>query len=441
MWVFTKQKTFNRNGKSVGCHKNLNRRKPVEKYSRNHSFFMTPCVADNENGFAFETFWPLVYKDKIQGYLNCVFNVGEIMDICVSKNIFSNFRINLYENEKLIYVNKIISTMHKDRRSVVRNIDFRGKTWRLLLKPKPDFHARVSILNLSLLIFGLAASAAMAMLFYLLIRKMELYKNVGDRARIEVNERKLAEKELKTNEKKLAALVAELDGKNEELETFVYSVSHDLKTPIVTIDGFVGALQEDYAKKLSGSGLAYLNYISAAARKMETLINELIELSRIGRVEDLKSEFSFADIINETLKTLKPQLEARKICVNIQQNLPVMYGEKKRLSQVIENLLTNSIKYMGKNNLYPQIDIGAQKQNGQIVFFIKDNGIGIEKKYFDKIFQVFQRLPAAKKIEEGTGIGLAIIKRIIEHHQGRIWLTSEPGQGSTFFFTLQDKEL
>jgi signal transduction histidine kinase len=111
------------------------------------------------------------------------------------------------------------------------------------------------------------------------------------------------------------------------------------------------------------------------------------------------------------------------------------------LGRAVDNLLTNAIKYIGKENPSPRIDVGVEERNSQKVFFVRDNGIGIEKRDFDKIFQVFQRLPSAKKqAGEGTGVGLTIVKRIIEHHGGKIWLISEPGKGSTFYFTLKDKE-
>ena len=124
----------------------------------------------------------------------------------------------------------------------------------------------------------------------------------------------------------------------------------------------------------------------------------------------------------------------------LSQDLPLVYGEKKRLVQVMENLLSNAIKYIGKENPSPRIEVGAREQDDQKVIFVKDNGIGIEKIYFEKIFQVFQRLPSAKKIGQGTGIGLAIVKRVIEYHGGSVWLESEPGKGTTFFFTLKNKE-
>jgi signal transduction histidine kinase len=269
---------------------------------------------------------------------------------------------------------------------------------------------------------------------------MQMYRQARDHALQEVTEQKRAEAALKENEKKLEALLAELAAKNAELKTFVYSVSHDLKTPIVTIEGFIGALREDFGNLISKDGEKYLDYIGDAARKMELLINDLLELSRIGRLTVKKTEFPFADLISEVLKTLQPRIEERGIQVNVDEKLPLVYGEKKRLVQIMENLVSNAVKYLGKENPCPRIEVGVRENDDQKVFFVRDNGIGIEERYFEKIFEVFQRLPAAKKIGEGTGIGLAIVKRIIEHHGGRVWLESDLGKGTTFFFTLKDKE-
>jgi PAS domain S-box-containing protein len=255
----------------------------------------------------------------------------------------------------------------------------------------------------------------------------------------DITRRKKAEEALLKSEKKLKALFAELAAKNEELDSFVYRVSHDLKSPVVTIEGFVGALKEDFGGVLSEDGKKYLRYISDAARKMELLVNDLLDLSRIERVTRRKREFSFARLVEDAVKALQPQIKARGIVVNIQGDLPVVYGERMRLSRVMDNLLTNAIKYIGKENPSPRIDVGVEEQDGQKAFFVRDNGIGIDERDFDKIFQVFHRLPSAKQIAgEGTGVGLTIVKRIIEHHGGEIWLISEPGKGSTFYFTIKN---
>jgi signal transduction histidine kinase len=227
------------------------------------------------------------------------------------------------------------------------------------------------------------------------------------------------------------------------MESFVYTVSHDLKTPIVTIEGFIGALREDFGNVLGKEGERHLRYMSDAAVKMETLINDLLNLSRIGRITEEKKMIPYAVVVKESLAMLRPQIEARGIEIHIDDNLEgvYIYGERKRLNQVMDNLLANAVKYMGIDNPAPHIDIGAENRNGQTVFFVRDNGIGIDERYHDKIFQIFERLPAAKKVSGGTGIGLTIVKRIVEYHGGKVWLTSKPLEGATFFFTLKQKDV
>ncbi|MDH3343978.1 MAG: ATP-binding protein [Desulfobacteraceae bacterium] len=403
---------------------------------------VTPCIELIQGGLGYNTFLPLVYSGKIQGYLNGVFQVKQIVNICLAKDIFKDFWVHLYEADRLIYTNENQSDGNpgKNGLRVLREIRFPGKIWKLDLVPKAIVYPSGITWKVSLLIFGLVISATLSLLLHLLLERMQMYRQARDHALQEVSERKRAEAALKGNEKKLETLLAELAAKNSELETFVYSVSHDLKTPIVTIEGFIGALREDFGNLISKDGEKYLDYIGDAARKMEILINDLLELSRIGRLTVKKTEFPFGDLISEVLKTLQPRIEERGIQVNVDEKLPLVYGEKKRLVQIMENLVSNAVKYLGKENPSPRIEVGVRENDDQKVFFVRDNGIGIEERYFEKIFEVFQRLPAAKKIGEGTGIGLAIVKRIIEHHGGRVWLESDLGKGTTFFFTLKDKE-
>jgi len=364
------------------------------------------------------------------------------MDTCLAKSILTNFWIRIYETDRLIYTNEEQSPSNPEKHNlhVLRKIHFPGKTWKLELFPKASLYPPQVLRNPGLLAFGILISAILSLLLHFLNHRMQMYRRARDHALHEISERKRAQEALKKNEKKLEALLKELAAKNAELETFVFSVSHDLKTPIVTIEGFMGALREDFGNLIPEDCERYLNYIGDATRKMDTLINDLLELSRIGRLTVKKSEFPLADLMEEVIAGLQPQIEAKGVQVTVSQELPLVYGEKKRLVQVMENLLSNAIKYIGKENLSPRIEVGVREQDDQKVVFVKDNGIGIEKMYFEKIFQVFQRLPSAKKINQGTGIGLAIVKRIVEYHGGRVWLESEPGKGTTFFFTLKDKE-
>jgi len=441
-WVYPGESNEHFIGNSAFEHLNSWTQDTSQKTGTSLKYLATPCEDLVQGGLGFHTFWPLVYTGRVQGYLNGVFQVKQVMDICLAENILTEFWISIYEADRLIYTNEEQghSNAEKHNLHVLQEIRFPGKTWKLKLFPNAALYPPKVIRNPGLLAFGMFISAMLSLVLYFLIHRMQMYRKARDYAFHEVGERKLAQEALKKNEKKLEALLKELADKNAELETFVFSVSHDLKTPIVTIEGFMGALREDFGNLIPEDCERYLNYIGDATRKMDTLINDLLELSRIGRLTVKKTEFPFAELMEEVIAGLKPRIKAKNVQVIVSKGLPLVYGEKKRLIQVMENLLSNAIKYIGKENPSPRIEVGVREQDDQKVIFVKDNGIGIEEIYFEKIFQVFQRLPSAKRIEEGTGIGLAIVKRIIEYHGGRVWVESEPGEGATFFFTLKNKE-
>jgi signal transduction histidine kinase len=246
-----------------------------------------------------------------------------------------------------------------------------------------------------------------------------------------------SQKSSQENFRKLEALGLELKAKRAELETFVYTVSHELKTPVVTIEGFIKAFREDFGELIPDEADRYLGYIDDAAKKMKLLIDDLLELSRIGRLPEEKVWFSFSDLVEDVLAGLRAQIDRKGIKIVIHGKFPTIYGEKKRLTVVMENLISNAIKYIGKDNPRPLIEVGVKGQKGEYLFFVRDNGIGIEPSYEKKVFQVFQRSPAARKEAEGTGVGLAIARGIVEYNDGNIWVETRPGQGSTFFFTIK----
>ena len=403
---------------------------------------VTPCMELIQGGLGYNTFLPLVVSDEIQGYLNGVFQIKQIMDICLAQDIFRDFWVRLYEADQLIYTNEQQRRGNPGKYGlqILREIQFPGKIWTLNLVPKATVYPSGMVWKVFVLIFGLVISAILSLLLHLLLERMQMYRQARDQALQEVSERKRSEKALVENEKKLEAALAELAEKNTELETFLYTVSHDLKTPIVTIEGFIGALREDFGDMIHENAEKYLNYMSDASKRMELLINDLLYLSRIGRLPERKIEFSFDDLMKKVLKTLQTHIDERGVALNVEKDPSLIYGEMERLGQVMENLLSNAVKYIGKENPAPRIDVGAMDQGGRKVFFVRDNGIGIERNYHQKIFEIFQRLPSGKKIGEGTGVGLTIVKRIIENHGGEIWLDSEPGKGTTFYFTLKDKE-
>ncbi len=229
-------------------------------------------------------------------------------------------------------------------------------------------------------------------------------------------------------------LINELEGKNSELERFTYTVSHDLKSPLITIKGFLGFLEQDAANGNIVRLKADIQRISNATEKMQLLLNDLLELSRVGRLVNPSQSVNFQELVREAIELVHGQIQSRGIQISIQENLPAVYGDKQRLVEVLQNLIDNAAKFMGDQSV-PRIEIGLNGyERGLPVFYVRDNGIGIDPAHHDRIFGLFNKLDAAS---EGTGIGLALVKRIIEIHGGRIWVQSETDKGATFFFTLR----
>jgi PAS domain S-box-containing protein len=229
-------------------------------------------------------------------------------------------------------------------------------------------------------------------------------------------------------------LISELEIKNAELERFTYTASHDLKSPLITIKGFLGFLREDAqsgnVKRLESD----IQRIGDAADKMQRLLNDLLELSRVGRLVNTFQAVDLNEMVSEVLELLHGRIYGGNIRVSVEENLPHVYGDRARLLEVLQNLIDNAAKFMG-DQPNPQIEIGqeGETENGSPILFIRDNGIGIDPKFKDRIFGLFDKLDPRT---DGTGIGLALVKRIIEFHGGRIWLESELGEGATFYFTI-----
>lgn len=242
----------------------------------------------------------------------------------------------------------------------------------------------------------------------------------------DISERKAAEMERER-------FITELGAKNAELERFTYTVSHDLKSPLVTITGFLGYLEQDARAGKFDGFTRDMNRIRQAVDKMQNLLNDLLELSRIGRMVNDPVEIDFGLIVRDALAMLDGSITSRRIHVEFMDEGHKVYGDRMRLVEVLQNLLENAIKFMGKQT-NPEVHIGSIKdEQGAPIFFVKDNGVGIEQQYQDRIFGLFNKLDATT---EGTGIGLTLVKRIVEVHNGKLWLESQPGKGTTFYFTL-----
>jgi len=233
-------------------------------------------------------------------------------------------------------------------------------------------------------------------------------------------------------------LIKDLERRNAELERFTYTVSHDLKSPLVTIQGYLGYIENDVFEGNHERIQKDIQRIKDATVRMQSLLKDLLELSRIGRMMNPFEDVPLADIIHEALNNVAGQIQENKIHIEIEGNLPIIHGDRARLVEVLQNLIDNACKYMGEQPT-PRIKIGQRSKINHTVFYVQDNGIGIEPTYHENIFGLFNKLDPRS---EGTGIGLSLVKRIIEEvHGGKIWVESEgKGKGSTFCFTILEKK-
>jgi signal transduction histidine kinase len=249
----------------------------------------------------------------------------------------------------------------------------------------------------------------------------------------DIANREKAEEEVRTLNKDLEHHVRQLEESNKELEAFSYSVSHDLRSPLRSIDGFSLALFEDYSGKLDDEGRDYLERIRGATQRMSQLIDDLLKLSRVARMEAKREKVSLSAIVADIAGRLRKNHPERQVRFDIADSLEVS-GDERLLTVVLENLIANAWKFSEKN-AQAVIEFGVTHVKDEAAYFVKDNGAGFDMVFADKLFNPFQRLHHAADFS-GTGIGLATVKRIINRHGGRVWIEGDVGKGATVYFTL-----
>ena len=233
----------------------------------------------------------------------------------------------------------------------------------------------------------------------------------------------------------------ELKAVNHELDSFVYTASHDLRAPLRGIASFATFLEEDYKAKLDDQGKDYINEIRKGASKMNILIEDLLTLSRISRIKNPYENVNVRQLIDSVLERIAFDIKEKKVELVIQKDLPTIVCDRIKMAEVFLNLINNAIKFSSKNQKEsrPRVEVGYEGEEGLHKFYVKDNGIGIDPKYHEQVFGIFKRLHTDQEYE-GTGAGLSIIKRVVDDHQGKIWIDSEVGRGAAFYFTIS-KEL
>lgn len=364
----------------------------------------------------------------VQGYLVQYLNIKIFLD-------------SFFKAQNLVFYHYLVShrweILHSDLKfwkgvsedrpfKVMRQIEVADKDWYVNIWPREEYlsgQIQYEISGILILTMGILFSISAALFAWSLVTRQETL-----------------EKLVKIRTEQLEQVNQALKSKNEELETFLYVVSHDLKAPLVSIKGFTSILSGGVREKLSEEEKHAVDRINANTSRMHEMIQDLLELSRVGRVEETISDVDTGQVVRDILDEMKPILEQKHVQVEVTGKFPTLKGSSTRFAQLFANLIGNAVKYMGAQP-QPKIEIGVSgsgNDHENFEFYIRDNGAGVPKEYQDKIFQVFQRGPDQTKTE-GTGIGLSIVKKIIENKGGKVWLESEVGKGTTFFFTLPNQ--
>ena len=271
----------------------------------------------------------------------------------------------------------------------------------------------------------------------------ELYRKTRQLARLNIElEQRVAERtsDLQRANEELVALNTELTRSNQELDDFAYIASHDLREPLRGIHNYSHFLMEDYGDKLDAEATERLQTLVRLSQRMEALIDSLLHYSRLNRADPILGEVNLTHVLQDAMEMLQPRIDGDSVQIRCPQVLPCVRGDRAQLTEVMVNLLSNALKYNDKAEKWVEIGVReAAALSEPPVFFVRDNGIGIAPEHNDKVFEIFRRLHPRDDFGGGMGVGLTVVKKIIEHHGGHVWVESGVGNGAAFCFTIGNK--
>ncbi len=379
---------------------------------------------------------PAERRAALLGFVYSPFRVGDFMSATMEP---PNPRIalELYDGGSvdpaaLLYTPSGATFPGRPRFTAVKSIDVGGHRWTLGFASTPGFEAAVDHRTPEFILYG--GTVVSALIFAIALSLLTARR----RALALADRRTL---ELRTTNERLVRQTRDLERSNAELEQFAYVASHDLREPLRTVTSFTQLLEEEHGQLLQGDARRYMQYIVDGNRRMQMLIDDLLSLSRVGSRTAPHVPLAAEEVVQDALQALTQAIEQARgqapdaggetVEVGL---LPTVVGDRTQLVQLFQNLIGNALKF--RSGAPPRIRISATRDEDWCQFAVADNGIGIDRRYFDRIFVIFQRLHGRGEYA-GNGIGLAICKKIVERHGGLIWVESEPGQGATFYFTLR----
>ena len=364
--------------------------------------------------------------DEVFGILGYKVNLDKWLTSLVDKNALHALAV--LDEYPLFQINSFDENTILDLRQM-NSIDFAGQ----LLKLHYQLHDPASLIDYRIPLLMLVSGLLFSGLIYF------IEKNVTEKHRLLSKqnyfiEKKVAEKTalLKKQSLELNSAYTQQLAITKELESFSYSISHDLRAPLRSISGFAHALNEDHSDQFNEEAKDMLMRVQNSAQRMNLLINDLLFLAKVSRREFISETFSISKLVNEKIQEILDRHPSYRFDADVTQNLEAK-GDRRLVSIALDNLLTNALKYSSKSES-PRIAFGTTLKSSIEVFYVRDNGVGFNMQYAHKLFTPFQRLHGAEF--EGTGIGLATVQRVINRHNGKIWAESEPGKETTFYFTL-----